>query len=188
MANKVFSTALNMCSDSGKGTKDDGILLWKSWVWEVLGEGNLQRAWTTITSIPGGMPEDSPLECPSGSFVDLIKRSPTALLKTRKVSAAKANGETKVLTQVSILSSALRRPCPLPPHLVLSTTPICSLFLAISPKIVQSMKALTFTEKYQTCFLIRHRKPASHSSFSIKPKLVCSITTPLARISFVPPF
>lgn len=77
-ARKVFATALGMCGAYPEANRRDGIILWKTWVWEELMDGNLKKALDILLSIPNGrFIEGNPHE-------DNVSRK-TALLRAKRV-------------------------------------------------------------------------------------------------------
>ncbi|KAF8439532.1 NRDE-2, necessary for RNA interference-domain-containing protein [Terfezia claveryi] len=53
-ARKIFSTALGMCGSSSEGSRRDSILLWRTWTWEEIMDGNKSEALSVLLSIPSG--------------------------------------------------------------------------------------------------------------------------------------
>ncbi|KAF8425864.1 NRDE-2, necessary for RNA interference-domain-containing protein [Tirmania nivea] len=53
-ARKVFSTALGMCGSSTEDCCRNGILLWRTWTWEEIMDGNRKEALGVLLSIPDG--------------------------------------------------------------------------------------------------------------------------------------
>ncbi|KAI9789548.1 MAG: hypothetical protein M1816_005955 [Peltula sp. TS41687] len=83
-AENVYSTALGMCASLSEYDKRDDILLWRSWVWEVLEEDCLQEALSIILSIPEASPPKSDLGSTLLDSVGSTQIPPTALLKAKK--------------------------------------------------------------------------------------------------------
>lgn len=59
LARKVFSTAVGMCGSSPECSQRDGILLWKTWAWEEIMDGNRIKALSVLLSIPDGKYSDN---------------------------------------------------------------------------------------------------------------------------------
>ncbi|KAF8468860.1 NRDE-2, necessary for RNA interference-domain-containing protein [Kalaharituber pfeilii] len=53
-ARKVFATALGMCGSFPEDSKRDKIILWKTWAWEEIMDGNYWQALRVLLSIPKG--------------------------------------------------------------------------------------------------------------------------------------
>ena len=54
VARKVFSTALGICGSFSEDRRRDGILLWRTWIWEEIMDGNRREALSILLSIPDG--------------------------------------------------------------------------------------------------------------------------------------
>lgn len=77
VARKVFTTALGMRDSFPERNRLDTIILWKTWAWEELMDGNLREALNVLISIPDGKFV--------GNTGDETPGSKTALLRVKKV-------------------------------------------------------------------------------------------------------
>ncbi|KAI9802059.1 MAG: Protein nrde2 [Piccolia ochrophora] len=85
-ATKVFSTALDMNNSLDEESRSDTILLWRTWIWELLQDGDNLGAWRTLVSIPNNSITEDILCSTSEHPPNKFNASPAILLKARRVS------------------------------------------------------------------------------------------------------
>ena len=92
-ADHVFGTAINMSTTFTQEARQDVILLWRTWVWECLAQGDLESAKRHLLALP-----DSTTSYHSVSFTDEGATSPTnpsaaTLLRAQRVSVPNSHTE-----------------------------------------------------------------------------------------------
>ncbi|KAH0541960.1 hypothetical protein FGG08_003592 [Glutinoglossum americanum] len=81
-ATSVFVTTIEMSKTLGEIKQQNSILLWKTWVWELLQKGDMLEAWQKLLCIPEGKVTAADAWLEKGG--DPHKVTPAAILKTRR--------------------------------------------------------------------------------------------------------
>jgi len=81
-AANAFATTIEMGKTLGEAKQRSSILLWKTWIWELLQVGDLLGAWQNLLCIPEGKVMALDREG------DPYKTRSAAVLKTRRVRIA----------------------------------------------------------------------------------------------------
>ncbi|KAI9849168.1 MAG: hypothetical protein M1837_005398 [Sclerophora amabilis] len=83
-ADKVLSTAISMSKTFKEVDQHDTILLWRTWIWELLQAGDTRAAWRIVLSIPEGRPlDDIPTDAGKDNDTAFLAH-PAAILRTKR--------------------------------------------------------------------------------------------------------
>ena len=83
---KVIVTAINMGKSLEPLARRDTILLWRTWIWELLDSGHTQEALQHLLTLPKGSISEELIETGDSSHVANGTASAAALLRVRRVS------------------------------------------------------------------------------------------------------
>ncbi|KAI9818591.1 MAG: hypothetical protein M1832_004364 [Thelocarpon impressellum] len=85
VASNIFCTALSMSGTFAEADQHDAILLWRTWIWELLQDGLTFVAWQRLLSVADGRILGESELSSSGNLDGTVKTQPAILLKARRV-------------------------------------------------------------------------------------------------------